>query len=152
MQETEMGTTQISADDLIVELSSRRPGKVWQFFYNVQDVSNLSPAEEQQTAWEARIPSLATDEMPGTPDGVVGMGVVDTFPSTAFVSRIAVIPEARERGVGSALLTALQENYGELACRVRTDNETGQALVEANGFTQVESRFHDLYRYETQPD
>lgn len=133
-----VGTT----SDVTVERSEKRPGQVWMFFEEIRDVTNLNPAEEKEEAWEARI------------DGdVVGMAVVDTIPSThAFVSRVAVVPDAREMGVGTALLEALQEEYGQLACRTRTDNDAGQALVESVGFTQVESRFHDLHRYETHPE
>ncbi len=130
-------------DDLTIELSDRRPISVWAYFDEIRDVPNLNPAEEQQTAWEARIPSH---------DKPVGMAVVDTFPSTVFVSRIAVLPETRQQGVGTALLDRLYDRYGELTCRVNEKNDAGKALVTAHEFTEVESRFHELHRYETHPD
>lgn len=135
-------TPPASESDLTVERSGKRPGKVWLFFEEIRDVTNLNPAEEKQEAWEARR------------DGdVVGMAVVDTMPTShVFVSRLAVVPDAREMGVGTALLNTLQEEYSELACRTRKNNEAAQALIESVGFTRVESRFHDLYRYETHPD
>lgn len=120
-----------------VEQSSLSSGSVWQFFYEVVDVTNLDPAEEQQEAWEARI------------DGDrVGMAIIDTFPSTPFISRVAVKEEFREQGVATALLNQVHNEYGPIECRVHESNDAGEALVQSVGFEQTgESRFRRLDRY-----
>lgn len=127
-------------DEIVVSRSSKRAGGVWLFFDRVRDVTDLNPAEEQQEAWEATI---------GDDDEVVGMAVVDTIPSShSFISRIAVVEDNRRSGVATALIKAIHDEHGDVACRVRTNNTAGQGLVETLGFEQVDCRFHSLHRYE----
>jgi|AntDeeMetagen681_2_1112603.scaffolds.fasta_scaffold01788_2 ribosomal protein S18 acetylase RimI-like enzyme len=127
--------------EITVTKSRKQSGDVWLFFDRILDVTDLDPAEEQMEAWEAKI------------DGdVVGMAVVDTIPSEKFIRRVAVKEDARQQGVASALLRRIKAIHGDVACRVHESNPAGHALVNANGFSKTESRFHELDRYETNPD
>ncbi len=117
------------------------PGSVWGFFDDIIDATNLNPAEEQNEAWEA------------VEDGeVIGMAVVDTFPSDyTFISRIAVKEDYRREGVATHLLRTLNIHYGRLRCRVHVDNTASQGLVESFGFKQTGmGRYDELYLYDTE--
>ncbi len=68
-----------------------------------------------------------------------GYGFVD--PSTPEVA-IGVVPEARGRGVGGALLPALMDlarsrGFGALSLSVRQENTAAVRLYERNGFVKV---------------
>lgn len=129
--------------ELSIGRSSLRPGNVWLFFDEIPDVNDLSPAEEQEEPWEATI------------DGDrIGMAVVDTMPSDhVYVSRLAVKESARENGVGTAILDRLVEEYGHVTCHVHETNSSGEAVVTAAGFQEVEETwFYRLDRYEHRPD
>lgn len=134
-----MATTTREPSEPSIDISPLRPDGVWQFFYDIRDVTNLNPAEEQEEPWEATIDSER-----------VGMAVVDTFPTdTAFVSRLAVKPAHREQGVGAAILQALIDEYGHISCRVHETNDAGEALVRSVGLVEEESRFRRLKRFES---
>ena len=130
----------VNADQEITTARAKTSsGEVWVFFDDIHDVTNLSPHEEAGEAWEA---TVATER--------VGMAVVDTFPPNhTFVFRVAVLEPFRRMGVGTALLTTLQEEYGRLACRVHEQNDASRALVRSVGFQRVECRFHELEGYDT---
>ena len=133
-----MATTEQETAEPSVDISPLRSGGVWQFFYNIRDVTNLNPAEEQEEPWEATVGGERA-----------GMAVVDTFPSdTAFVSRLAVKAEYRERGVGGAILRELIDEYGHISCRVHENNDAGEALVRSVGLAERECRFRRLKRFE----
>lgn len=68
--------------DITVGYSRLSPNAVWCFFYEIDDVPNLTAAEEQGEAWEALLDG-----------GQLGMAVVDTV-GMPFVSRVAVTPNA----------------------------------------------------------
>ncbi|MBR6709788.1 MAG: GNAT family N-acetyltransferase [Clostridia bacterium] len=63
-------------------------------------------------------------------------------PAEAEITRIAVAPEARRRGVGRALLDALFTACpgAEIHLDVRVSNAAAQALYAAAGFVQVGRR------------
>lgn len=136
-----MATTTRESEEPSIDISPLGPDGVWQFFYNICDVTDLNPAEEQEEPWEATI------------DGErVGMAVVDTFPTdTVFVSRLAVKTPYRERGVGSAILRALIDEYDHISCRVHETNGAGEALIRSVGLVEQESRFRRLKRFESPP-
>lgn len=103
-------------------------------------MNDLGPAEEASEAWEATL------------DGErVGMAVVDTFPSDyGFVCRVAVVKQYRRDGIAAALLSHLYREYGRLVCRVHTENEASQSLVESQGFVRTGlGRYEELIRYDT---
>ena len=127
--------------EVAVEQIRATASEVWQFFYEVPNVSDLSPHEERQETWAAVV------------DGDrVGMAVVDTFPSDyVFISRVAVIEPYRQRGVGTALLAAIEDEHGRMRCRVHQDNPAGQALVDGAGFSRDgdDRRWGELFEYDT---
>lgn len=127
--------------DVTVTRSSLSSGSVWSFFEEIRDVTNLSPAEEQQEAWEAKINGER-----------VGMAVVDTIPTNPLVSRVAVDPSYRQLGAASALLKRINRQHGRIRCRVREDNPPGHELVQSVGFTAVgKGRYGELMEYDTNP-
>ena len=132
--------TSNTSPDIDVGQAWLSPNSVWCFFYEIDDVPNLNPAEEQEEAWEALV------------DGErVGMAVVDTL-GTPFVSRIAVTPDARRSGVATAIIDRLQDEYSRLRCRVHKENPAGIGLVESTGFHRKrEGRYGELWWYDTQP-
>jgi len=126
---------------ITVGYSRLSPNAVWCFFYEIDDVSNLTPAEEQGEAWEALVDSDR-----------VGVAVVDTV-GTPFVSRIAVTPNARRMGVATAIIDRLQDEYPRLRCRVHKENPAGIRLVESTGFHRKQKgRYGELWWYDTQAD
>ena len=64
---------------------------------------------------------------------------------TADVQNIAVVPQLRGRGLGSALLQALHEiasrrGAQEVLLEVRESNETAQSLYRRFGYTEIAQR------------
>lgn len=119
-----------------------RPDDVWGFFYEIADAENLNPAEEKQTPYEAVV------------DGeVVGMAVVDTIPRQAVhVSRVAVLPDHRRRGVATALLEHIAGEHGAMTWRVRTNNDASLALSRGFGAEESDSRWPSLRHFEYDPE
>ena len=127
--------------EIEIQLVWVSPDTVWSFFYEIDDVPNLTPSEEQGEAWEARVNNER-----------VGMAVVDTL-GTPFVSRIAVTPDTRREGVGTVILNRLQDEYSRLRCRVHKENSAGLGLVESTGFhRKQEGRYGELWWYDTQAE
>ena len=130
-----------TSPDITVGYSRLSPNAVWCFFYEIGDVSNLTPAEELGEAWEALVD-----------DDRVGMAVVDTV-GTPFVSRIAVTPNARRMGVATAIIDRLLDEYSRLRCHVHKENPAGIMLVESTDFHRKQDGRHDeLWWYDTQVD
>lgn len=125
--------------DLTVQESSKSPTGVWAFFDEIRDVDDLNPAEEQNTAFECR-----------HTEDVVGMAVVDTFPSNhVTIDRIAVDKSYRRCGVGTTLLEHLADKYETLRCEVHKDNTPSQKMVESFGFNRDGmGRYDELIIYE----
>ncbi|MDT3436732.1 MULTISPECIES: GNAT family N-acetyltransferase [Halobacteriales] len=127
--------------DITVGYSRLSPNAVWCFFDEIDDVPNLTAAEEQGEAWEALL------------DGDrIGTAVVGTV-GTSFLSRIIITPNARRMSVATAIFDRLQDVYWCLRCRVHKDNQAGIRLVESTGFHRKrKGRYGELWWYDTQLD
>ena len=78
-------------------------------------------------------------------DRVVGYVGSQTVLDEADMMNVAVSPDARQKGVGNALVTALADRLKANAVRcltleVRASNEPAKALYQKLGFTQVGRR------------
>lgn len=76
---------------------------------------------------------------------IVGYAGVMVVAETADVQNIAVIPQVRGRGLGSALLEALHEiasrrGAQEVLLEVRESNETAQSLYRRFGYAEIARR------------
>lgn len=76
---------------------------------------------------------------------IVGYAGVMVVAETADVQNIAVIPQLRGRGLGSALLQALHEiasrrGAREVLLEVRESNETAQSLYRRFGYAEIAQR------------
>lgn len=81
------------------------------------------------------------------PDGIVGYAglLAPSGSAQADVQTIAVAPDARRRGVGRALLSALMREAAaraavEVFLEVRADNPGAQELYSSFGFEQIAVR------------
>ena len=72
---------------------------------------------------------------------IIGFIAGDTRPSQniAWIATIAVLPEYRQRGIGSALLRACEEQIAQSQVRlsVRATNEAAIRLYKKNGYEEV---------------
>ena len=78
-------------------------------------------------------------------DGAIwGYAVLSAILDDGYLDNIAVVPEARCRGVGEALLSAVigfsRENLSVLMLEVRASNDPAIALYEKYGFAVVGRR------------
>lgn len=81
---------------------------------------------------------------PGS-EQILGYAGVMVVADTADVQNIAVVPEARGKGLGSALLSALHEIARERGAReilleVRESNATAQSLYRRFGYQEIAQR------------
>lgn len=105
-----------------IEIESHRENP-WSFFYEISDVSNLGPGEEEGDAYAARV------------DGeIVGMAVVEARVGRPFIMRVAILDEWRRQGVGSALIEHLQGEFDELYCYIDRANLPSMEMVAGLGF------------------
>ena len=72
-------------------------------------------------------------------DEVLGCAIGDPHEGQARVINLAVDPEVRRRGVGTALLRALEAALpqGDIILMVEADNDGAQALYRREGYLQV---------------
>lgn len=70
---------------------------------------------------------------------IVGCGIGDRHQGQTRIINLAVDPSARRRGVGAALLRALEEALprGDVMLMVERENEAAQALYEGAGYASV---------------
>jgi [ribosomal protein S18]-alanine N-acetyltransferase len=80
-------------------------------------------------------------------DGVISAyaGLCAYAPHEAYVQTIAVIPPARRRGIGTALLKVLidettKRGVDHLDLEVRSDNDAARRLYERHGFREIAVR------------
>ena len=83
-------------------------------------------------------------ESDGRVDGYAGL-LAPIGSSQADIQTIAVVPEARRRGLGRELVTALlaeatTRGAREIFLEVRADNPNAQALYESLGFEEIAIR------------
>jgi len=83
-------------------------------------------------------------ESDGRVDGYAGL-LAPTGSSQADIQTIAVVPEARRKGLGRELVTALlaeatTRGAREIFLEVRADNPNAQALYESLGFEEIAIR------------
>ncbi len=81
---------------------------------------------------------------------ILGYGGMLYAPGEGQITNIAVLPEARRRGVARKLLAALTADAAEhgaeqISLEVRASNEAAIALYEADGYTVAGRRRH-FYR------
>ena len=72
-------------------------------------------------------------------ENIAGYIGVNEICDTAFIANLAVFPEYRKTGVGTALLNAAEKGARdrglcEITLEVRTDNEAAVALYKKEGF------------------
>ena len=77
--------------------------------------------------------------LPGDRGEVVGCAIGDRHDGNARVINLAVDPDARRRGVGTALLRELEAAlpWGNLLLMVEADNAAAQALYRREGYRPV---------------
>ncbi len=70
---------------------------------------------------------------------IVGYAVMDRWPEQEHLVSIAVLPQARRKGVGQALLNELIENMqtGSVKLEVRRSNKAALEIYRKNGFIQT---------------
>ena len=88
----------------------------------------------------------------GTGGALLGYGIIYCLPGEGEILNLAVLPEARRRGIGRALLSALIDEGKRRAALVfyldvRRSNSAAIALYEGQGFVPVGLR----KRYYTHP-
>ena len=117
------------------------------------DIAAVAAIEEasdlQQRSLRARREELGDDRTRGVvlevADEVVGVGSLWLAPDDAHISSVAVAGEARRRGHGRRLVTALVALAGSLGAEavtleVRASNEAARALYRGCGFEEVGER------------
>jgi transitional endoplasmic reticulum ATPase len=72
-------------------------------------------------------------------DQVIGCAVAELDKDRAWLLRLSLSPKWRQRGVGSALLSALEERLlalgvQRISCLLSSDSETGAAALEHQGY------------------
>jgi ribosomal-protein-alanine N-acetyltransferase len=115
--------------------------------FKAEDITAIS--EIEQLSFKDPFPSYflsqLADANPATflvavmKDKIVGYGVIDKWPDQEHLVSVAVIPAARKKGVGQALLDHLIERLqtGSLKLEVRRSNEAALDLYRRNGFVQT---------------
>jgi ribosomal-protein-alanine N-acetyltransferase len=115
--------------------------------FKAEDITAIS--EIEQLSFKDPFPSYflsqLADANPATflvavmKDKIVGYGVIDKWPDQEHLVSVAVIPAARKKGVGQALLDHLIERLqtGSLKLEVRRSNKAALDLYRRNGFVQT---------------
>ena len=77
-------------------------------------------------------------------EAIVGCAIGDRHDGEARVVNLAVAPEARRRGIGAALLAALEAVLpaGDVILMVEADNLGARALYEASGYRAAGDAMH----------
>ena len=100
--------------------------------------------------WQARAVSTEyVSFVADTPGGFVGMAVggpAPDRPGIAAVQGMWVAPEARDQGIGGALMDAVEDwarsaGYTFIGLGVTTTNEPAIRLYEHKGYTDIGERF-----------
>lgn len=120
------------------------------------DLATLSELEQRLFAddawpvetWWAELAERPRREYVAAVDeqgAILGYAGLDLAGESADVMTIAVVPEARGRGLGDHLLTELVRRcelsgIRALLLEVRADNETALRLYERNGFERISRR------------
>lgn len=120
-----------------------------------QDLATLARLEQELFPDDAWSEATWWQELAGRPrrdyvvaegtDGVLGYAGVDLGGEVADVMTMAVVPAARGRGLGSRLLSELEDRAragraAYLMLEVRADNEPAKRLYQSRGFTLVSTR------------
>lgn len=84
------------------------------------------------------------------PERLLGFVGTHNVAGEINITNVAVLPEARRRGIGSALIGRLTEHFGEadiigITLEVRAGNAPAIALYEKHGF-KTEGRRKNYYR------
>jgi len=121
-----LGTSQdLSA---LADLDARCFGEFWR--YGLAELTDSLATERL---------ALAEDE---NGSGVLGYSTCELYGSTATLGRLAVAPDARRRGVGTALLSdamSWAQHHGAFAITLCTqaENEPSRALYAGAGFSEL---------------